>query len=68
MSPHRRTVVGVTPTSDPGKSTIFRAICNLADLLTSLARKEKPARRDADKKTWFADQGSSDPSRYWVWK
>jgi hypothetical protein len=49
MSPHRRIVVGVTPTSHSGKSTIFRAICNLADVLMPAARKEKPAMRDAAK-------------------
>jgi hypothetical protein len=50
MSLRRRIVVGVTPTSDSGKSTIFRAICNLADVLTPAARKEKPTMRDAAKK------------------
>jgi hypothetical protein len=64
MSPDIRSVLGVTPTRDSGKSTIFWAICNLAEMVTPVARKERAMRP----KTWFADQVSSDLSRYRVWK
>ena len=63
MSPEIRSAVGVTPTRDSGKSTIFWAICNLAEMVTPMAE-ERESDAEMWPKTWFADQVSSDLSRY----
>ena len=50
MSPDNEALWESRPPHDSGKSIIFGAICNLADVVTPVARKEKPATRDASEK------------------